>query len=641
MSIHRWTTYVTCTVTALCFGGAGWGAGAEKNRTADELVQAALRAEIKGSAERQMLLETVLKKSPGSAAARWHTGHVRVGGRWVHVDEFAERNADNRKLVGYRDFRERVFADDRLTPAEQHRKLAESCARQGLPQRQRAHLIRLLEEAPGDLAARRQLGHVNLGGFWLQSQELQAARERAERAVRAMATWRPRLEFLGKVLLKGGEGPPWKRELNRQKAIQQWDGIQDPEAIPAMEVVFSTTRTPVVRRPPPMRPSARRRPTERPLLKEVPIPPAYRYRPGPFMVIERLGQIRAPQAAVSLARHAVFYTSQDVRGAAVGKLKARPLEQYVPVLLAALRTPMQARAELYRTPDGRLLRRQMYYREGQQHAELAVLDTVFTFGSGDRRIALASAFRMANQQPVMPRREEAVAQNRLNTLVCEVLAAATGEQFESTPENWWKWWNDYNEVYTEGEKPTLRMDRRQEVVVEGYRPTPRPMGTLARGLGRLLQKECLAAGTPVWTDRGPVAIEQIQVGDTVLAQHADTGELAFKPVLRTTSRVPKKMVEIATENETIEASGGHRFWVTGNGWDRARVLQAGCRLFGLLESEEVRSVRVVDPKPTYNLIVADFHTYFVGKARILSHDNTIPAATGAVVPGLSGVGAER
>jgi hypothetical protein len=25
---------------------------------------------------------------------------------------------------------------------------------------------------------------------------------------------------------------------------------------------------------------------------------------------------------------------------------------------------------------------------------------------------------------------------------------------------------------------------------------------------------------------------------------------------------------------------------------------------------------------TYNLVVADFHTYFVGKTRVLSHDNT-------------------
>ena len=36
----------------------------------------------------------------------------------------------------------------------------------------------------------------------------------------------------------------------------------------------------------------------------------------------------------------------------------------------------------------------------------------------------------------------------------------------------------------------------------------------------------------------------------------------------------------------------------------------------------------------YNLVVADFHTYFVGHSKILSHDNTVRDATDAVVPGL-------
>jgi len=48
--------------------------------------------------------------------------------------------------------------------------------------------------------------------------------------------------------------------------------------------------------------------------------------------------------------------------------------------------------------------------------------------------------------------------------------------------------------------------------------------------------ECFVAGTPVWTVSGPVAIEKIRVGDLVLSQALDTGELAFQPVLQTTQR---------------------------------------------------------------------------------------------------------
>ena len=38
---------------------------------------------------------------------------------------------------------------------------------------------------------------------------------------------------------------------------------------------------------------------------------------------------------------------------------------------------------------------------------------------------------------------------------------------------------------------------------------------------------------------------------------------------------------------------------------------------------------------TYNLVVADYHTYFVGKTGILSHDVLTPRGTNCLVPGLS------
>ena len=41
-----------------------------------------------------------------------------------------------------------------------------------------------------------------------------------------------------------------------------------------------------------------------------------------------------------------------------------------------------------------------------------------------------------------------------------------------------------------------------------------------------------------------------------------------------------------------------------------------------------------DEAEAYNLIVAEFNTYFVGKAGILVHDNTPREPTTATVPGL-------
>ena len=54
------------------------------------------------------------------------------------------------------------------------------------------------------------------------------------------------------------------------------------------------------------------------------------------------------------------------------------------------------------------------------------------------------------------------------------------------------------------------------------------------------------AGTLVWTASGPVAVEKVQRGDLVLSQDVDTGELSFKPVLRTTTRPRGKIVKFTT-----------------------------------------------------------------------------------------------
>ena len=51
---------------------------------------------------------------------------------------------------------------------------------------------------------------------------------------------------------------------------------------------------------------------------------------------------------------------------------------------------------------------------------------------------------------------------------------------------------------------------------------------------------------------------------------------------------------------------------------------------------EVRSVHATGSEELHNLVVDDFHTYFVTDAKLLTHDNTIREPTTAVVPGLAG-----
>jgi hypothetical protein len=48
---------------------------------------------------------------------------------------------------------------------------------------------------------------------------------------------------------------------------------------------------------------------------------------------------------------------------------------------------------------------------------------------------------------------------------------------------------------------------------------------------------------------------------------------------------------------------------------------------------EISSIEPLAADETYNLVVADFHTYFVGDSRILTHDVTIPETVTGGVPG--------
>jgi hypothetical protein len=146
--------------------------------------------------------------------------------------------------------------------------------------------------------------------------------------------------------------------------------------------------------------------------------------------------------------------------------------------------------------------------------------------------------------------------------------------------------------------------------------------------------DCLAAGTPVWTAKGPLANERIRVGDLVLSQHAETGELAYKPVLRTTVRPSGKLIRIQAASEEFQTSGGHLFWVAGQGWTKSRDLQSGQVLHTVAGPAYVSYVESGTEAETYNLVVADFNTYFVGDAKVLSHDNTVRTPTRAIVPGL-------
>ena len=122
--------------------------------------------------------------------------------------------------------------------------------------------------------------------------------------------------------------------------------------------------------------------------------------------------------------------------------------------------------------------------------------------------------------------------------------------------------------------------------------------------------------------------------DLVLSRDVETGELAYKPVLLTTVRAKRQLTELTIGEEKLRATGGHLFWVSGTGWVRAKDLRSSDVLH-----TATNPVSVTDSQPgilaeTYNLVVDDFHTYFVNKQKLLTHDNTPRLHTNVIVPGL-------
>ncbi|MBT2457334.1 ricin-type beta-trefoil lectin domain protein [Streptomyces sp. ISL-86] len=172
---------------------------------------------------------------------------------------------------------------------------------------------------------------------------------------------------------------------------------------------------------------------------------------------------------------------------------------------------------------------------------------------------------------------------------------------------------------------------------EIFGPTPLgPIGVAEKGAVRLekLLIKCLnsfTAGTGVLLADGDTkAIEDLEVGDEVLATDPETGETAPKAVTATIyTEDDKTFVDVSVETddgvETIHTTDHHPFWSESDGaWVNAADLKPGMTLRASDGSPVLISrVRVYAAlKSTYNLTVAGLHTYYVlaGATPLLVHN---------------------
>jgi hypothetical protein len=234
--------------------------------------------------------------------------------------------------------------------------------------------------------------------------------------------------------------------------------------------------------------------------------------------------------------------------------------------------------------------------------------------------------------------ENAIRKER-NSRIQEVLRAATGKELGAEADTWWNDWKEYNELYTPEELPAYETEERYDysryVETPMYRQEQYYLPVVERSQRPVRARSCFVAGTPVWTQAGTQPIEKIKIGDLVLSQDPVTGELNYRPVIDFTVRPPSATVKLGINQETIITTRGHRFWITGNGWKMAKFLQPGAQLVAVSGSMDLQSAEAGEEAEAYNLEVGQFHTYFVGRSRVLVHDNTCPQPTINTLPGIS------
>lgn len=150
--------------------------------------------------------------------------------------------------------------------------------------------------------------------------------------------------------------------------------------------------------------------------------------------------------------------------------------------------------------------------------------------------------------------------------------------------------------------------------------------------------ECFLAGTLVLlADGSTKAIEDIEVGDKVLATDPETDETAAKEVtalIRTDDDTNYNDLSIATEDgvQKLTATHEHPFWSPSeNTWLEATHLKPGMTL----RTDDGDTAIVTGNRAytqnarTYNLTVEDLHTYYVlaGETPVLVHNSNCPTAS--------------
>ena len=610
--------------------------------SSQDLVQAALAAELAGdNAKRESLLGAACEAPDAAAEAKWQSGLVEFDGQWQMPEDVAAAVAGDEARQQYRQLR-----SQRGDSVEDHRELADWCQKNGLKAQERYHLKQVLAEVPDDKAIQVRLGLRPFRGRLGTDEQVKAALDREQQQAAATKRYQRKFKtWLNEAATADNEG--------RAAVVERFREIRDEGALDALLEASRDT-------------AQFQKRLERRMGREA---GAAYWNELCLAMLDSVSSMPQFQATYLLAEAAVFSGNEAVRSAAAAALKERRPTDYMPLLLGSLTSLIEADIDLTVSPLGDVSYMASYRESGvdndRKHVDSFEAVTVLQGEANGQ--AMRQYSNTVNMQIRRARTLAAVAERQVaatnaqreeaNARIIAALVEITGEDLGDDPVAWRERWAGFNDIYYPEEKPVEETANRSVDYQYVYtlepatvEPTERPATrrsapnssprTRARPRPRVY--ECFAVGTPVWTEQGPQRIELLSPGDMVLSQNPLTGELGYRPILDTTVRPPTKFMELnLSGGEQIYATRGHRFWVNGEGWCMARFLKSGLALHSTGGAVGLTKATLLDGEEAYNLIVDEFHTYFVGESKVLVHDSTCPEPTLAPIPGMNAVRATK
>lgn len=558
-------------------------------------------------------LREALVAEAAEPLAKWYGGRVEFSGRWLSIDEAQRAAAADERLSDYRELRDR--SDDSLRT---HERLARWCQRNDVAELAELHWLHVLRFAPQHAAALNALEMRWIDGILMTDDEATKYTENVQQLQRQAHGWKPKAKRIRRTIERGNAA-------KRREARLELLAVQEPAAVPALVDEFAP-------------PGVNEESTQR----------------LHAALMETLGRIDADMAVDVLLDFAMSSPHETVRYAAVRQLRRLPQRETVPPLLSQLRLPVEATFST--TEEGNcVISRYCFEQErhdgqtytssytttdvvpGQRFAAADVYQRRSVqrpggCGSGPTTVQVASyvgtiygrelpQYKAAQQATVA--RAHSLADGvgdevthfnaelaEHNERIAGLLVEVTGEMLDAFPKSWWNWW-------------------RRKI-------TDNPALAADDALGRLNQTllnqlpRAVARGTHVWTLDGQRPIEGVLVGDFVLSQSPETGELGFKPVVASAAMGRRPVSKLEVGKGTITSPNQQVFWLSGIGWRRQQDVAQGQFIHGVEKEVATGELEETYDLDCYQLIVKDFHTFFVGSAGVLTHDGAPigPSANG-------------